>query len=103
MKLTVKVRDVLETCRHQEALWRVRVAMKRAMSVEDGVDGFGEIGRLNPVTMSWHTPSLSGLGGEFAKIGSHEALLNTSYIVTRIDRIVIKSSNESGSRESDVI
>lgn len=28
VKLTVKVRDVLESCRHQEALWRVRVAMK---------------------------------------------------------------------------
>ena len=55
--------------------------------------------------MSWHTPSLSGLGGESAKIGSHEALLNASYIiyiVTKIDRIS-KLSNECGSRESDVI
>ena len=60
---------------------------------------------LSPVTMSWHTPSLSGLGGESAKIGSHEALLNASYIiyiVTKIDRIS-RLSNECGSRESDVI
>ncbi len=31
MKLTAKVREVLEICKHQEALWRVRVAMELAV------------------------------------------------------------------------
>ena len=62
------------------------------MNVENGVDRFGKIEdwTLLPM-MSWHTPSLSGLGGESAKI---RALLNASYIVTSIDR-TFKSSNES--------
>lgn len=33
VKLREKVRDVLEICRHQEALWRVRVAIGWAMNV----------------------------------------------------------------------
>ena len=48
--------------------------------------------------MSWRTPSLSGLGGESAKIGSHGAFLNASYIVIEIDRFSIsKLSIEVGS------
>lgn len=34
VKLTVNVRDVLAICRHQEALWRVRVAMEWAVNVD---------------------------------------------------------------------
>ena len=41
MKLTAKVRDVLVICRHQEALWRVSVAMRWAMEVEAGLYGCG--------------------------------------------------------------
>lgn len=41
MKLTAKVRDVLVICRHQEALWRVSVAMRWAMEVEAGFYGCG--------------------------------------------------------------
>lgn len=47
--------------------------------------------------MSWHTPSLSGLGGERGESVKIGALMNASYIVTNIDR-TSKSSNESESR-----
>lgn len=61
VKLTAKVREVLETCKHQEALCRVKVAMRRArdlgkwMLSRNGKAGY---------TLSWHAPSLLGMGGE---------------------------------------
>ena len=85
MKLTVKVRDVLESCRHQEALWRVRVAMKRAMNVKDGVDGFREIEDGTLLLCLGTRQAFPGWVANLQRLDeSHEALLNASYIVTTI-------------------
>lgn len=72
MKLTVNVRDVLAIFRHQEALWRVRVAMEWAVNVDVDV----EVGAIRGLYACPCLGTRQAFCGESAELG-HGALSKT--------------------------